>query len=399
MKSVRSKVKCLSKMNSELYQLRDSLPFLFFFLFLLLFFRSLLVSVFTVFSLCFCLSIIGDVEHLRIRIPAYTLVFGGVVFFSEAERLDNRARRSASLGWLCWRVWRSRRFRSAFWSGSWSLGRRFWSRSLESGRQVRLEEVAVADVAFAISLELDHVLSTVLSKPDDCAAVSPALCLWVLDDDGLTWIKNWQLSAMRVRILVLANLAKSTFNLGAKKRLVVVDRCGQSISDFATEEKLGRRVSGRLARSVVVEQGRLGPFVRVNISKLVVVRAVDEAFHLLDAIFCDSIGLAVVRRRDDAIDVVLGAHERELGLFSELGATVAVDRFRDAIAAEDREDLVDNVFAGGIFSHVVRDGPSGELVDDDEPLLVGVGSEVEVDRLKRVVDGVMRFERLLRVGG
>jgi len=154
--------------------------------------------------------------------------------------------------------------------------------------------VPVADVAFAIALELHDVLTTVLTKADDGAALGPALCLGVLDDDGLTRVEDRELMAVLDRILVLANLAKSTFDLGAKNGLVVVDRCWQAIADFAAKEELGRREAGRLARSVVVEQRRLSPLVRVDRFELAVVGAVNEAFHLFDAVLCDSVGLAVV---------------------------------------------------------------------------------------------------------
>jgi len=113
--------------------------------------------------------------------------------------------------------------------------------------------VPVADIAFAIALELHDVLATVLTEADDGAALGPALCLWVLDDDGLTRVEDRELMAVLDGILVLANLAKSTFDLGAKNGLVVVDRCWQAVSDFAAKKELGRREAGRLARSVVIE--------------------------------------------------------------------------------------------------------------------------------------------------
>ena len=162
--------------------------------------------------------------------------------------------------------------------------------------QVRFQEAAIANVAFAISSELHDVLAIVLSEADDDAAISPAFCLRALNDDGLTRVKDGQLVLVLIRILVKADLAEATFDLGAKSRFVVIDRCGQTILDFAAEEKLGRRVTGRLARRVVVEQNRLGPFMRVDGFELAVVGAVNETFHLFDAILCDSVRLAVIRR-------------------------------------------------------------------------------------------------------
>ena len=109
--------------------------------------------------------------------------------------------------------------------------------------QIRLEKAAVADVAFAIALEFYNILSAVLTKADDGAAFSPALCLRLLDEYRLTWIENWQFASLRVWILVLADLAETTFDLGAEYRLVVVDWSRQTISNFTAEEKLGRRVA------------------------------------------------------------------------------------------------------------------------------------------------------------
>ena len=47
-----------------------------------------------------CLSKFVDIVDLWCRIPADSLAYGGVVLLSEAERLDDRARRSAILGRL-----------------------------------------------------------------------------------------------------------------------------------------------------------------------------------------------------------------------------------------------------------------------------------------------------------
>ena len=44
-------------------------------------------------------------------------------------------------------------------------------------------------------------------------------------------------------ILVLMDLAKATFHLGAKDWLVVVDWHRQTISNFMTKEKLGGRIA------------------------------------------------------------------------------------------------------------------------------------------------------------
>ena len=123
------------------------------------------------------------------------------------------------------------------------MSRRFWSRQLTTDGQIGLEEMAVADVAFTIAFEFYDVLSAVLTKANDGALICPALGLRVLDEDGLTWIKNWKLLAVLFRILVLTDLAKATFHLGAKDWLVVVDWRRQTISNFTTKEKLGRRIA------------------------------------------------------------------------------------------------------------------------------------------------------------
>ena len=104
---------------------------------------------------------------------------------------------------------------------------------------VRSHEAAVANVALAVSSELHNVLAAVLSKADDDAAVLPALRERVLDDDGLTRVEDGKLVPVLTRVLVKTDLAKATFDLSAKCRLVVVDRRGQTISDLAMEEKLG----------------------------------------------------------------------------------------------------------------------------------------------------------------
>lgn len=160
---------------------------------------------------------------------------------------------------------------------------------MEASGEVGLHEAPIADIAFAVALKLDNVLAAVLTKADDGAVIGPALGLRVLDDNGLTRVKDRKLSAVRVGILVLTDLAKSTFNLGAKSRFVVIDRRWQTISDFTAKEELGRRVTRGLARRVVVEQRCLSPFVRVDCFELAVVRAVNEAFHLFDAVLCDSV--------------------------------------------------------------------------------------------------------------
>ena len=46
----------------------------------------------------------------------------------------------------------------------------------------------------------------------------------------------------------------------------------------------------------------------------------------------------------------------------------------------------------------MSDGPSRELVDDDEPLFVSVVTKIEVNGLERVEDWIMRFEWFLRIG-
>ena len=92
--------------------------------------------------------------------------------------------------------------------------------------QIGLEEAAVADIALAVVFEFYHILSAVLTKANDDAAYSPALCLRVLDEDVLTWIENRKFASMSVRILVLADLTEATFNLGSEDWLVVVDWSG-----------------------------------------------------------------------------------------------------------------------------------------------------------------------------
>ena len=253
--------------------------------------------------------------------------------------------------------------------------------------QVRFHEAAVAYVPFAVAFEFYDIFTAVLSKADNDAMVGPAFRKRVLNDNRLTRVENGKLVSAAVWILVKANLAESAFYFGSKSWFVVLNWGGQTISNITAEEKLSGRIAGRLAGCIVVEQNRLGPFVRVHGFQLTVVGAVNESFHLLHTIFCDAIGLTVVWRRWGAVDIVSGTHESEFGFRSELGTAVAVDGLRDAEVAEDDEKLVDDVLAGGVFAHVESDGPARELVDNDEPLFAGVGSEIKVNRLKGVRHG------------
>ena len=65
-----------------------------------------------------------------------------------------------------------------------------------SDGQIRLEEMAVVDIAFTIVFEFYNVLWAVMTKANDGALICPLLGLRVLDEDRLTWIENWKLLAV-----------------------------------------------------------------------------------------------------------------------------------------------------------------------------------------------------------
>ena len=112
---------------------------------------------------------------------------------------------------------------------------------MTTDRQIGLEEMAVAVKAFTIAFEFCDILSAVSTKVNDGALICPLFGLGVLDIDGLNWIKNWKLLAVLFCILVLTALA--TFDLGMKDWFVVVNWHWQTILNFTTKEKLGKRIA------------------------------------------------------------------------------------------------------------------------------------------------------------
>ena len=84
------------------------------------------------------------------------------------------------------------------------------------------------------------------------------------------------------------------------------------------------------------------------------------------------------------MNVVFVTHECVFSCSSELGPAIAVDPFGVPVRGEDEEEFVDYGFACCFVFEVKCECPTAELIGNDEPLFVGVLSEVEMNGLEWV---------------
>lgn len=85
--------------------------------------------------------------------------------------------------------------------------------------------------------------------------------------------------------------------------------------------------------------------------------------------------------------MVFVTHKGEFGRPTKLRPSIGVDSFRVPIGGKDKEEFVNYGLASRFVFQIECEGPTAELIGDDEPLFVCVLSEIEMYCLKGVEHG------------